>query len=164
MNAFRHRALQPSDQPLLWKIFHVALWDPPPAPPRPIEILDHPDVRIYAEDWGQREGDVGIVAEVEGEFAGACWMRLVKGGKGLSYMDDETPQLGIGLFPPYQHRGLGEPLMRAALEAAARHGYRRVALSVHPENPAQNLYRRCGFVQVDVRRTYLIMVRDLAPG
>ena len=49
--------------------------------------------------------------------------------------------------------------------AAAR--FRRVALSVHPENPAQNLYRRCGFVQVDVRRTYLIMVcdlRELAPG
>ena len=52
-------------------------------------------------------------------------------------------------------------MMRAALEAAARHGYRRVALSVHPENPARKLYRRCGFVQVDVRRTYLIMVCEL---
>lgn len=162
MTPFRLRALQPSDQEALWDIFHVALWDPPPAPLRPREVLQHPDVRIYAEDWGAREGDVGVAIEVEDELAGACWMRLVKGGKGLSYLDDETPQLGIGLFPRFQHKGYGEPLMRAALEAAKRHGYRQVALSVHPENPAQNLYRRCGFVQVDVRRTYLIMVRDLS--
>ncbi len=50
--------------------------------------------------------------------------------------------------------------MRAALAAAAPR-YRRVALSVHPENPAVSLYRRCGFVQVDVRRTYPIMLCDL---
>ena len=164
MTSFRLRALESSDQDILWDIFHVALWDPPPAPLRPREIMQHPDVRIYAEDWGRREGDVGVVAEIDGEIAGACWMRLVKGGKGLSYMDDETPQLGIGLFPKFQHKGHGEPLMRAALDAAAKYGYRKVALSVHPENPARNLYRRCGFVQVDVRRTYLIMVRDLSPA
>lgn len=153
------RPLQPADQEVLWEILHVALWDPPPATLRPREILDHPDVRIYAEDWGKREGDVGIMAEVEGKPAGACWMRLVK-GRGLSYIDDETPQLGIALFPQFQHRGYGEPLMRAAL-AAARARYRQVALSVHPENPAAKLYRRCGFVQVDTRRTYLVMVCDL---
>ena len=157
----RFRPLVPSDQAVLWDIFHIALWDPPPAPLRPREILDHPDVRIYVEDWGQREGDVGVVAEVDGKVAGACWMRLVKGGKGLSYLDDETPQLGIGLLPEYQRQGYGEPLMRAALEAGCRR-FRRIALSVHPENPAQRLYRRCGFEQVDVRRTYLIMVRDCA--
>lgn len=164
MTAFHLRALLPSDQDILWDIFHVALWDPPPAPLRPREVMQHPEVRIYAEDWGRREGDVGVLMEVDGEAAGACWMRLVMGGKGLSYIDDATPQLGIALFPKFQHCGLGEPLMRAALAAASEHGYRQVALSVHPQNPAQNLYRRCGFVQVDVRRTYLIMVRDLSPS
>jgi ribosomal protein S18 acetylase RimI-like enzyme len=162
------RPLVADDQDILWDIFHVALWDPPPAPLRPREILQHPDVRIYAEDWGRREGDLGVMAEVDGKAAGACWMRLVKGGQGLSYIDDATPQLGIGLFPPYQHKGYGEPLMRAAL-AAAKGRFEKVALSVHPENPARNLYRKCGFVQVDVRRTYLVMVRDFkvpfpAPG
>lgn len=157
--AFRLRALTPADQDVLWDILHIALWDPPPAPLRPREILDHPDVRIYAEDWGRRDGDVGVMAEVDGEPAGACWMRLVKGGKGLSYIDDETPQLGIGLFPPYQHRGHGEPLMRAALEAGCGR-FAKIALSVHPQNPAQRLYEKCGFVQVDVRRTYLVMVRE----
>ena len=161
MNGFRLRALEPRDQDVLWDIFHVALWDPPPAPLRPREVMQHPEVRIYAEGWGTREGDVGVLAEVGGRVAGACWMRQVKGGRGLSYLDDATPQLGIGLFPEFQHRGYGEPLMRAALAAAKSAGHRRVALSVHPENPAQRLYRRVGFVQVDVRRTYLVMVRAL---
>jgi ribosomal protein S18 acetylase RimI-like enzyme len=150
------RPLAPSDQAFLWDIFHVALWDPPPAPPRPRSVLEHPDVRIYAEGWG-RAGDIGVVAEVGGRPAGACWMRLITGGRGLAYIDDETPQLGIALLPDFQHRGYGERLLRAALDVA-RTRYRRVALSVHPQNPAANLYRRCGFVQVDVRRTYLVMV------
>lgn len=148
---------------MLWDIFHVALWDPPPAPPRPREVLDRPDVRIYAEHWGEREGDVGVAGEVPGHrgLIGACWMRSLRDGQGMGYLDDETPQLGIALFPEFQHRGYGEPLMRAALEAARAHGYRRVSLTVHPGNPAASLYRRCGFVEVGLRRTYRLMLVDL---
>ena len=158
----RIRPLTSQDQDPLWDIFHVALWDPPPAPLRPREILQHPDVRIYAEDFGRREGDLGVALEAPGVDApvGACWMRLVKGGRGLAYIDDETPQLGIALMPGYQGQGHGGRLMLAALEAA-RPIYDQVSLSVHPENPARNLYRKCGFEQVDVRRTYLILVKTL---
>jgi ribosomal protein S18 acetylase RimI-like enzyme len=158
----RIRPLASQDQQALWDIFHVALWDPPPAKLRLREILDHPEVRIYAEDFGQREGDLGVALEVDGVATpvGACWMRLVTGGRGLAYIDEETPQLGIALLPGYQGQGHGERLMRAAL-AAAKTRFPRVSLSVHPENPAANLYRKCGFRQVDVRRTYLVMVADL---
>lgn len=162
---FRIRPLTAADQDPLWDIFHVALWDPPPAPLRPREILQHPDVRIYAEDFGHREGDLGVALEAPGDTkaVGACWMRLVRGGRGLAYIDEETPQLGIVVMPPWQGLGHGKRLMRAALDAA-RARYRKVSLSVHPENPAQHLYRQCGFAQVDVRRTYLVMVADLAKG
>lgn len=152
-----------ADQDILWDIFHVALWDPPPAPLRPREILERPDVRIYAEEWCHRDGDVGVGGEVPGHegLIGACWMRLLRGGVGLGYIDDETPQLGIALFPAFQHRGYGEPLMRAALRAAREHGYRRVSLTVHPQNPAASLYRRCGFVELAERRTYRLMAIEL---
>jgi ribosomal protein S18 acetylase RimI-like enzyme len=76
-------------------------------------------------------------------------------------VDDETPQLGIALFPKYQHQGHGEPLMRAALAAARTHGYRQVSLTVHPENPAIRLYERCGFVKQGLRNTYHLMVAVL---
>ena len=161
MTALRMRSIGPADQAALWDLLHVALWDPPPAGLRPREILQNPAVRIYAEGWG-REGDVGVIAEDErGEIAGACWMRLIQGGIGLGYVDDETPQLGIALFPKYQHQGHGERLMRAALDAARRHGYRQVSLTVHPANPAIRLYERCGFQKRGPRNTYHLMVADL---
>jgi ribosomal protein S18 acetylase RimI-like enzyme len=158
------RPIVSGDQALLWELLHVALWDPPPAGLRPREILHHPAVRIYAEDWGRRAGDVGVIGEIDGEVAGACWMRLVSGGEGLGHVDDETPQLGIALFPKFQHQGHGERLMRAALGAARAHGYGQVSLTVHPQNPAIALYERCGFVKREIRNTYHLMVCSLSPG
>jgi ribosomal protein S18 acetylase RimI-like enzyme len=156
----RLRPLEREDQARLWEWLHVALWDPPPAPPRPREVLDHPAVRIYAEDWG-RAGDVGVVAEVGDAAAGACWMRLLPPRVGLAYVDERTPQLGIALLPPFQRKGIGGALMTAALQAARRWGYAQVSLTVHPQNPAVALYQRCGFVKRDVRNTYDLMVARL---
>ena len=155
------RPLGIGDQDKLWRWLHVALWDPPPAGLRPIEVLQAPGVRIYAEDWG-RPSDIGVVAQVNGTDAGACWLRLLPAGVGLGSVDAETPQLGIALEPEFQHKGYGRPLMLEALEAAARAGYRQVSLTVHPENPAQHLYERCGFRKVERRNTYHLMVASLA--
>lgn len=155
------RPLTADDQSPLWNWLHIALWDPPPAGLRPIESLQIPGVRIYAEDWG-RPTDVGVVAQVDGVDAGACWMRLLPLGVGLGSIDAETPQLGIALSPPYRHQGHGRPLMQRALRAAAEAGYAQVALTVHPQNPARRLYEACGFRHVEVRNTYHLMVAQLA--
>jgi GNAT superfamily N-acetyltransferase len=155
------RPLVPADQPRLWHWLHVALWDPPPAGLRPLEVLQHPGVRIYAEDWG-RAGDVGVVAVVDGVDAGACWMRLLPAGVGLASVDAVTPQLGIALEPPFQHRGIGGPMMRAALAAARGAGHAQVSLTVHPLNPARHLYERCGFRAAGLRNTYHLMVATLS--
>lgn len=89
-------------------------------------------------------------------------MRLVPEQQGLGYLDDETPQLGIALEPQYQHRGIGKPLMSAALVAAWQFGYRRVSLTVHPENPARFMYQTCGFNEVTIRGGYHLMVAESA--
>jgi ribosomal protein S18 acetylase RimI-like enzyme len=158
----RFRRLAPEDQDFLWDVLHVALWDPPPAPLRPRSVLDRPDVRIYAERWG-RAGDVGVVALVgpDAQPAGAAWVRLLPDGQGLGWVDERTPQLGIALLPPFQHQGRGEPMLRAALDAARAHGYAQVSLTVHPQNPAIALYERCGFRKAVVRRTYHLMITAL---
>ena len=161
--AFITRPLVSEDQADLWHWLHVALWDPPPAPPRPREVLRDPRVSIYAEGWG-REGDVGVVGEVDGQPIGACWMRLLREGAGLGYVDDETPQLGIALEPAFRNRGFGRRLMRAALDAARAHGYRQVSLTVHPLNPAIALYESCGFETRETRNTYHLMVALLSPA
>jgi ribosomal protein S18 acetylase RimI-like enzyme len=155
------RPLVAQDQARLWNWLHIALWDPPPAGLRPLEVLQAPGVRIYAEDWG-RAGDVGVVAQVDGLDAGACWMRVLPIGVGLASLDDGTPQLGIALSPAYQHQGHGRPMLQAALQAAHTAGHRRVALTVHPQNPARHLYAACGFREHGLRNTYHLMVVDLA--
>lgn len=153
----RFRPLRTEDQNLLWRWLHVSLWDPPPAGLRPPEVLKNPGVSIYAEGWG-RPTDVGLVAVVEGQDAGACWMRLLPQGVGLAFVNERTPQLGIALEPQFQHRGYGTKLLCAALKAARSAGYTQVSLTVHPANPAMVLYERCGFKKVGVRRTYHLML------
>ena len=158
--SFTTRPLGCDDQSRLWDWLHLALWDPPPAPLRPREVLGNPGVSIYAEGWGL-ESDVGVVGEVDGKPIGACWMRLIRGGAGMGYVDDQTPQLGIALEPGYRGQGFGRRLMLAALEAARAHGYAQVSLTVHPQNPAIALYESCGFQKKEIRNTYHLMVRIL---
>lgn len=155
--ALRFRPLVRADQAALWDWLHLSLWDPPPAPPRPREVLQHPAVRIYAEDWG-RGADLGMVAVVDGRDAGACWMRLLPEGVGLASVDAATPQLGIALETGFRRQGIGTRLMLEALGEAWRAGHRRVALTVHPENPAILVYERCGFEKAAVRRGYHLMI------
>ena len=152
MHGLRHRPLTADDQRFLWEMLHIALWDPPPAGLRPREALDHPDVRIYAEGWG-RDGDVGVVAETDAdEASGACWVRLLPEGRGLAWIDRETPQLGIALLPTFQGQGHGAPMIHACLDACRTHGHPQVALTVHPENPARGLYARCGYEDIGEKR------------
>jgi GNAT superfamily N-acetyltransferase len=158
----RFRTLERADQAALWDWLHVALWDPPPAGLRPREVLDDPRVAIYAEDWG-KPGDLGVVAVVDGTDAGACWMRVLPEGVGLGSIDATTPQLGIALAQPYRGQGIGKRLMLEALSRAWAAGHARVALTVHPRNPAKRVYEACGFRDREIRSTYHLMVASPAP-
>jgi ribosomal protein S18 acetylase RimI-like enzyme len=61
-------------------------------------------------------------------------------------------QLGIGVLPDYRGCGIGERLMRAALEAARAAGFEKVELHVYGRNTrAAALYRKLGFVHEGTR-------------
>jgi len=54
--------------------------------------------------------------------------------------------LGMGLLEPYRGRGIGERLIRSAIEAARTAGIERIELSVYGRNArAMALYRKVGF-------------------
>ncbi|WP_394269654.1 GNAT family N-acetyltransferase [Qipengyuania sp.] len=67
---------------------------------------------------------------------------------------DEEELLLIGVIPAMRNRGLGELLLRRFLQAARDNGSRRVFLEMRAENPAERLYRRCGFDPIGRRKGY----------
>jgi RimJ/RimL family protein N-acetyltransferase len=66
--------------------------------------------------------------------------------------------LGIGVLADYRGQGLGEQLLRAALQAARDKGLTRVELSVHGTNePAMVLYHKLGFEVEGVKRKAVLI-------
>lgn len=89
-----------------------------------------------------------IIAVEDRSVAG--WCDITPPGREVM---DHVGILGIALHPDCRGQGLGERLMRAALDAAWRFGFLRVELGVFSHNVrAQALYRKLGFVEEGVKR------------
>ena len=143
------REVEASDQQILWDVLYEALWDPPNGPRRPRSVLSRPVIAAYVENWGAQATDLGFLAIAqEGSVAGGILSRLlVPPLQGGAFYDDQTPQVGIAVFPAFQHQGIGTSLFRRYLSAASSR-FPRVSLGVHPENHvAIRLYRSFGFQQ-----------------
>ena len=140
------RAATSQDLDLVKRTLYLALaWDPnDPIPPFE-QVVDHPEIAIYHTDW-MRPGDAGVVAEVEGAFAGmAYYRRFPPERHGQGYVDEETPELAIAVVPEMRGQGLGGRLLTALTAEAVRSGIARLSLSVSTGNPARRLYERHGY-------------------
>ena len=141
-------------------------WRPDRPLPLPrILLLAHPEVRRYHAGWG-RVGDLGVVAESNGEVLGAALCRLfTEEDHGEGYVDPSTPELGIAVNKEHRGRGIGGRLL-AALEARARLvGYGQLSLSVDRENPSARLYRRAGYEVLSEDEDGYLMAKHLrSPG
>ncbi len=141
----RIRPSVPGDQPFLWVALYHALHVPPGSEPLPPGIVRQPEIARYAEDWLERPGDAGFIAEVGGEPVGAVWLRRWRDGeRGFGFVEPGTPELSMSLVPAYRGRGIGTALLRCVLAQAARQS-EAVSLSVSLSNPALRLYERAGF-------------------
>jgi ribosomal protein S18 acetylase RimI-like enzyme len=68
----------------------------------------------------------------------------------LGFLSQTHPEAAyihlVAVLPKHQHRGLATDLYGAFFEAAKRHGRRRVALIVNPDNaPSLEFHRKLGF-------------------
>ncbi len=92
-----------------------------------------------------RPTDVGFVAVRDGEDVGAIWSRYFTAeDPGYGFVDEQTPELGIGVVAGRRGEGIGRALMNAMLAASSTD----LSLSVEDGNPAIELYRKSGFVPV----------------
>lgn len=89
-----------------------------------------------------------IVAEFEGKVVGFAGMWITAG---------EGHITNIAVHPSFRRCGLGELMVLSLVQKCIAEGARGVTLEVRERNvAAQQLYRKCGFVQVGRRRRYYL--------
>lgn len=114
----------------------------------PAAVMDDSQIAHYVAGW-PREDDFGVVADDCGAPVGAAWCRFFPTRpRGYGFVAADVPELTIGVSADRRGEGVGRLLLMALILEASRRGTRRVSLSVESDNPAIDLYRSVGFVEV----------------
>jgi GNAT superfamily N-acetyltransferase len=136
-------------------------WPPERNWPRD-QIMADPALAHYVSGW-MRPDDFGVVAVDSADRpVGAAWLRyLTAADPGYGYVSDDVPELSIGVVEPWRGRGVGQALLRAALDAARDRDVRAVSLSVERANFAARLYTAEGFRTVESLEDSDTMVAEI---
>jgi GNAT superfamily N-acetyltransferase len=115
----------------------------------------------YVNAWG-RPGDRCLIALDQYHAVGAAWYRVYKeSDPGFGFVDEQTPELTIGVVPSRRGKGIGSELLDALLAKARADGYGRISLSVERTSPAVHLYASRGFRELRGDGD-IVMVAELA--
>ena len=108
-------------------------------------ILNDPIIKSYYDDWG-RADDIGFAAIKDDKMVGAVWSRVkVCVTKEFS----EYPELGIGVLPDYQNKGIGTLLLKALIRTC-RKKYPGIRLGVNKKaTRVLSFYSKFGFIEYD---------------
>jgi ribosomal protein S18 acetylase RimI-like enzyme len=138
------RDSQHSDIPFLRKMLYEAVfWRASVNRPSFEEGLAYPDVSISLADWGERDGDIAVVATINSIPIGASWYRFWTDDNFIiGYIDEITPVLVIGVQRDYRHQGIGKKMIEWLIDYASKHTIQKVSLSVSKDNYALNLYEQ----------------------
>jgi ribosomal protein S18 acetylase RimI-like enzyme len=150
------------DLPFLKKmLYEAARWNPD-WPREPIEeVLADPVLVRYHVGWG-REGDGGVVAEIDAQPVGAAWYRVFpEDAPGYGFVDEKVPELSIAVMPIQRRKGIGHALLHSCMVQAREDGFQALSLSVAVHNRSRMMYQRAGFQKVDEDGESWTMVANL---
>jgi ribosomal protein S18 acetylase RimI-like enzyme len=136
------RAMREPDHVCLPEFLYQAVFVPKGANPPPRSIINDPEMSLYIKGFGARRGDVGVVAEQNGQVVGAAWTRIIPSH---GHVDSETPELAISLLPEFRGYGAGTKMMEKLFAVLRENGYAQTSLSVQKDNPALRFYERLGY-------------------
>ena len=156
--AYTIRSLHQDEISLLKDFLYEAIFIPEGVEPPPRDIVERPELQVYIEDFGIRQGDHCLVADCGGKVVGAVWTRIMND---YGHVDDETPSFAISLYKEYRKQGIGSQLMVKMLELLKQQGYERASLAVQKANYAVKMYKDLGFKTIDENAEEYIMVCEL---
>ncbi len=140
------REMRPEEYPaledFLYQATYVTEGDAPPT-----SMILKSVLRTYISDFGEKEGDLSLVAVVGDRIIGAVWMRITDYGQTRG----PVPSISMSVLEDYRGFRVGTDLMKAMLTLLKDKGYGQVALSVQKNNSAIGMYERLGF---EVHREY----------
>lgn len=149
------RGLDPREYEVLEDFLYEAIFIPEGVEPPPRDIIKRPELQVYVENFGTRNGDYALCAECEGRIVGAVWTRIMDD---YGHIDDDTPSFAISLYKEYRGQGIGTALMREMLEVLKNAGFSRASLAVQKANYAVKMYKKVGFEIVGENDEEYIMV------
>ena len=149
------REIKSNEYNLLDDFLYKAIFIPEGVEAPPREIINAPELQVYVQDFGKREGDICFVAEVEEKIVGAVWVRIMDD---YGYVEDGVPSFAISLYKEYRGLGIGTAMMKQMLTELKIRGYQKTSLAVQKENYAVKMYKNVGFEIVDENVEEYIMV------
>ncbi len=107
-------------------------------------------------DFGSREGDIAVIAEIDGNKAGAAFIRYWNDNTNIrGYITEEIPVLVIGVVKDYRRQGVGDMLIESIKNVAKENEITKISLCVTKSNVAYHLYNKQNFKIVqDIESSY----------
>lgn len=152
------RKLRKDEIALLKEFLYEAIFIPEGVTPPPKDIVEKPELRVYTDDFGTRQGDNCLVAVIDNQIIGAVWTRIMDD---YGHVDDDTPSFAISLYNDYRGQGIGTRLMKEMLSLLKMQGFKKASLAVQKVNYAVCMYEKVGFQTVDENEEEYIMVCEL---
>ena len=149
------RRLNEIEYPLLADFLYEAIYIPMGVEAPPRSIIELPELQVYIDGFGSRNGDTAVCAEAGGRVVGTAWARIMDD---YGHIDNNTPSIAISLYKDYRGHGIGTELMIYLLEALRRQGFCQVSLAVQKENYAVRMYKNVGFETIDENSQEYIMI------
>lgn len=135
------RKIAEQEYSLLEHFLYEAIFVPDGMSAPPKSIINQPELQIYITDFGQKEDDIGLVAQADKKVIGAAWVRIMND---YGHIDNDTPSLAISVYADYRGLGIGTALLKEMLCILKEKGYKQASLAVQKANYAVRMYKKQG--------------------
>ena len=149
------REMSESEYAVLDDFLYEAIFIPEGVSSPSREIIYQPELQVYVDGFGTKDGDYAFVADLNGKIVGAVWTRIMND---YGHIDNDTPSFAISLYKEYRNKGIGTALMKTMINRLKKAGYRKASLAVQKENYAVKMYKNVGFAIVDENDKEYIML------